>query len=421
MKNRVIVCIAVIALLLSGCQINTPGTTTDPANVDSSIQFAPEKNAQNKYLMGTTNFQEADGFFLGTAGFEDYLLYYDKASGISGVLCADPSCVHDGKECGGNMGGGLSLSYYDGKLYWVGPEGSAFMKDYLWQSDLSGMNRKKIMEIPRDEIIMPYQPQRYVIHQGKLYIMGSASVVDGTQTGKRKSLLSIPLTGDEGFTTVYDEVLSNAIDDERYIFVDGFIYIYISTFNEVSSTTNLTVTKVDIAKNTSEVVYQENDVTDILGNIWVTENHEIYLTGSTRTETEAYLWKLEKGEKTEITSWSGEEISPPDVMDGIVLCLSYDNDIRWADIRDLTGKTIYSGKLFPDVIPELEHDPNDIPSKVGWENSYSIGLIGGDAEKLIFELVGEEGSKLDRKIVDYTILLDLTDNMKATILWSSKE
>lgn len=417
MKRSIFVIVIAIALLLSGCQNNSRSGSAD---FDDLSQFPAEKNAQNKYLMGTSNFQEADGFFLGTVGFEDYLLYYDKASGISGVLCADPSCAHDSRECGANIGTGRSLSYYDGKLYWVGPEDSQLQKDYLWQSDLSGMNRKKIMEISWDEIRMPYQPQRYVIHQGKLYIMGSASVVEGTQTGKRKSLLSIPLTGEDGFTTVYDEVLPNANDNERYIFVDGFIYIYISSFNEESSTNNLTVTKVDIAKNTSEVVYQENDITDIPGNIWVTENHEIYLTGSTKTGTEAYLWKLENGEKIEITSWSGERISTPDVIDGIVLCLSYDKDIRWADIRDLTGKTIYSGKLFPDVIPELEHDPNDIPSGVGRGNTYSIGLIGGDAEKLIFELGGEEGSKPDTKLVSYVILLDLKDNMKATILWSSE-
>ena len=418
MKRSIFVIVIAIALLLSGCQNNSRSGSAD---FDDLSQFPAEKNAQNKYLMGATNFQEADGFFLGTVGFEDYLLYYDKASGISGVLCADPSCAHDSRECGANIGSGVSLSYYDGKLYWVGSEGTELQKKYLWQSDLSGMNRKKIMEIPWDEIIMPYQPQRYVIHQGKLYIMGSASVVEGTQTGKRKSLLSRALSGEDGFTTVYDEVLPNAYDNERYIFVDGFIYIYISSFNEESSTQNLTVTKVDIAKNTSEVIYQENDVTDILGNIWVTENHEIYLTGSTKTETEAYLWKLENGEKTEITSWSGERISTPKVMDGIVLCLSYDNDIRWADIRDLTGKTIYSGKLFPDVIPELEHDPNDISSVVGRGNTYYTGLIGGDAEKLIYHLSGEEGSKLNRKFVYYTILLDLTDHMKATILWSSKE
>ena len=401
MKKIITVMIAFV-LFLSGC---THGTT-DPINVDDPIIYAPEKNAQNKYLGGFTNFQEADGFFLGTAEVNGYLLYYDKASGISGVLCADPSCVHNGKECGGNIGGVLSLSYYDGKLYWVGPEGSAFMKDYLWQSDLSGMNRKKIMEIPRDEIIMPYQPQRYVIHQGKLYIIGSASVVDGTQTGKRKSLLSIPLTGDEGFTTVYDKVLPNAIDDERYIFVDGFIYIYMSSLNEESSTKNLTVTKVDIAKNISEVVYQENDVTDILGNIWVTEDHELYLSGS--TDEKAYLWKIENGSKKEITFWPVDEVNVPDVMDGIVMFMTRDEDnIRYVDIRNFSGETIYKGKLFPSAISGLKKEPN----------TYNFAVVGGDTEKIIINLI----EFADKTMVNYTIQIDLKDNMKTTILWSNKE
>ena len=401
MKKIITVMIAFV-LFLSGC---THGTT-DLTNVDDPIIYAPEKNAQNKYLMGFTNFQEADGFFLGTAEVNGYLLYYDKASGISGVLCADPSCVHDGKECGGNIGGDLSLSYYDGKLYWVGPEGSAYMKDYLWQSDLSGMNRKKIMEIPWDEIRMPYQPQRYVIHQGKLYIMGSASVVDGTQTGKRKSLLSIPLTGDEGFTTVYDEVLPNAVDNERYIFVDGFIYIYMYSFDEESSTKNLTVTKVDIAKNTSEVIYQENDITELLGDFWVTEDHELYLSGS--TDEKAYLWKIENGSKKEITFWPVDEVNDPDVMDGIVMFMTRDeNKIRYVDIRNLSGETIYKGKLFPSAISELEKDPN----------TYNFAVVGGDTEKIIINLI----EFADKAMVNYTILIDLKDNMKATILWSSEE
>ena len=401
MKKIITVMIAFV-LFLSGC---THGTT-DPINVDDPIIYAPEKNAQNKYLGGFTNFQEADGFFLGTAEVNGYLLYYDKASGISGVLCADPSCVHNGKECGGNIGGVLSLSYYDGKLYWVGPEGSAFMKDYLWQSDLSGMNRKKIMEIPRDEIIMPYQPQRYVIHQGKLYIIGSASVVDGTQTGKRKSLLSRALSGDEGFTTVYDEVLPNANDNERYIFVDGFIYIYMSSLNEESSTKNLTVTKVDIAKNISEVVYQETDVTDILGNIWVTEDHELYLSGS--TDEKAYLWKIENGSKKEITFWPVDEVNVPDVMDGIVMFMTRDEDnIRYVDIRNFSGETIYKGKLFPSAISGLKKEPN----------TYNFAVVGGDTEKIIINLI----EFADKTMVNYTIQIDLKDNMKTTILWSNKE
>ena len=303
MKRMIAVIVATV-LLLSGCQNNTP---TDSADSDDSIQFTAEYNAQNKYLItGATNFQETDGFFCGTNLLGNYLQYYDKASGISGVLCADPSCAHDSNECGANIGSGASLSYYDGKLYWVGPEGSELQKRYLWQSDLSGMNRKKIMEISWDEIVMPYQPQRYVIHQGKLYIMGSADVVDGTQTGKRKSLLSRSLSGDEGFTTVYDEVLPLATE-ETYRFVDGFIYVSMVTFDDASSTKDLTVTKVDIAKNTSEVIYQETDMPRAPEKLWVTEDHELYLTGSTGEK--AYLWKIENGSKKEITFWPADEVA----------------------------------------------------------------------------------------------------------------
>lgn len=406
MKKGIFAVVVAIVLLLSGCQNNTP-SVTNPKDVDDPIQFSAEKNAQNKYLIAdATNFQEADGFFCGTNLLGNYLQYYDKASGISGVLCADPSCAHDSNECGANIGSGASLSYYDGKLYWVGPEGSAYMKDYLWQSDLSGMNRKKIMEIPWDEIRMPYQPQRYVIHQGKLYIMGSASVVDGTQTGKRKSLLSIPLTGHEGFTTVYDEVLPNAVDNERYIFVDGFIYIYMYSFDEESSTKNLTVTKVDIAKNTSEVIYQENNITELLGDFWVTEDHELYLSGSTNEK--AYLLKIENGSKKEITFWPVDEVNDPDVMDGIVMFMTRDeNKIRYVDIRNFSGETVYNGKLFPSEISVLENDPN----------TYNFAVVGGDTEKIIINLM----EFADKTMVDYTILLDLKDNMKATILWSSEE
>ena len=405
MKKGIIAVIVAIVLLLSGCQNNTP-RVTNPTDADDPIQFAPEKNAQNKYIMSGTNFQEAGNFFLGTSLVGDYLQYYDKTSGISGVLCADPSCAHDSRECGGNLGGKLSLSYYDEKVYWVGPEGTQLQKYYLWQSDLSGMNRKKIMEIPWDEIRMPYQPQRYVIHQGKLYIMGSASVVDGTQTGKRKSLLSIPLTGDEGFTTVYDKVLPNAVDNERYIFVDGFIYIYMYSFDEESSTKNLTVTKVDIAKNTSEVIYQENDITELLGDFWVTEDHELYLSGSTNEK--AYLLKIENGSKKEITFWPVDEVNDPDVMDGIVMFMTRDeNKIRYVDIRNFSGETIYKGKLFPSAISGLDKDPN----------TYNFAVVGGDTEKIIINLI----EFADKTMVNYTILIDLKDNMKATILWSSEE
>ena len=411
MRRNIISCIIVLLLLLSGCQNNTPGTTTDPTNTDDTLQFDTEKNAQNKYVMldGGFNFQESDGFFIGKSTFGDYLQYYDKASGISGVLCADPSCAHDSRSCGAYMEpGGASLSYYGGKLYWVGSEGSDFMKDYLWQSDLSGMNRKKIMEIPRDEIIMPYQPQQYMIHQGKLYIIGRAAVVDGTQTGLRMSLLSSSLSGNEGFTTVYDEVCPEGAW-MTCRFVGGYIYISVVTSEDLTSF-DLTVTRVDAKTNTSEVVYQETGMPSAPGKPWVTVEHELYLSGSTNEKE--YLWKIENGSKKEITSWPADEVKNPVIMDGMAMLMTRDeNKIRHIDIRDFEGKTIYSGNLFPEEIAGLGKDPN----------AYYIGIVGGDEEKLIIEIRGEEGTKLDSKHMGYFILLDLKDNMKATILWSSEE
>lgn len=64
MKRSIFVIVIAIALLLSGCQNNSRSGSAD---FDDLSQFPAEKNAQNKYLMGYTNFQEADGFFLGTA------------------------------------------------------------------------------------------------------------------------------------------------------------------------------------------------------------------------------------------------------------------------------------------------------------------------------------------------------------------
>ena len=401
MKRMIAVIVATV-LLLSGCQNNTP---TDPADSDDSIQFTAEKNAQNKYLLAdATSFQETDGFFCGTNLLGNYLQYYDKANGISGVLCADPACAHDSDECGAYIQKGANLSYCDGNLYWIAEDANSRDK-YLWKSDLSGMNREKIMQISFEDVIYPYQPQKYVVHQGKLYIMGSADVVDGTQTGKRKSLLSRSLSGDEGFTTVYDEVLPLATE-ETYRFVDGFIYVSMVTFDDASSTKDLTVTKVDIAKNTSEVIYQQTDTTELLGDFWVTEDHELYLSGS--TDEKAYLWKIENGSKKEITFWPVDEVNDPDVMDGIAMLATRDeNKIRYVDIRNFSGETIYSGKLFPSAISGLDKDPN----------TYSFAVLGGDTEKLIINLT----KFANMKMVDYTILLDLKDNMKATILWSSEE
>ena len=400
MKKEIIIGLLVIGLLLSGCQNNELTEPTESGG--NQTYLSAEYSAQNKYLLtSATSFQETDGFFCGTNLTGNYLQYYDKDTGISGVLCADPACSHDSVECGAYMHSGATLSYYGGSLYWISKGSSDSGDVYLWRSDLSGTNREKIKCISFEKVIFPYQPQRYVIHQGMLYIVGSSSVVDGTQTGYRVSLLSQDLSGDEGFTALYDEVFPYGANATAR-FVGESIYLSVVTFQD-GGPVDLSVIKFDTQKDTSEVIYQETGITESPGAIWVTDNHEIYLPGA--TDKEAYLWKLENNRRIEVTSWSADKFSTPHVMGGIVAFFSLEENTRWVDIRDLSGATIYSGKLFPNTITGIDKDPN----------TYGFAVLGGDTEKLIIAITEFNGTEL----VDYTILLDLKNNLKATILWGS--
>ena len=102
MKKEIIIGLLVIGLLLSGCQNNELTEPTESGG--NQTYLSAEYSAQNKYLLtSATSFQETDGFFCGTNLTGNYLQYYDKDTGISGVLCADPACSHDSVECGAYM------------------------------------------------------------------------------------------------------------------------------------------------------------------------------------------------------------------------------------------------------------------------------------------------------------------------------
>lgn len=165
------------------------------------------------------------------------------------------------------------------------------------------------------------------------------------------------------------------------------------------------ITRYDIKTGTAETVYEETGVTEALDTIWVTEQEEIYLSGS--GEDHAYVWKLENGEWVEIASRAGNDPSAPEIMDGIAAYIYLDNGIRWIEIINLSGEPVYSGKLFPEEIPGLEEDPN----------KYSFAVVGGDADKIILNLQSFTGSGL----TDYTLMLDLHDNLKPTVLWSGQK
>lgn len=402
---RKIQCISILLLiiifLLSGCADITDQTAPSETDLFDTDMALPGYDAQNKYLLADLlSFQETDDFFCGSNSLGRYLQYYDKASGITGVLCADPACSHDSSECGAYMKKGATFSIYDGKLYWIADDGR---DHYLWQSDLSGTNRKKIKSLSYENVIMAYQPQRYVIHRGNLYMLGQSNSVIGTQVGDRISLLSTSLDNSEDITVLYENIFEQGAQ-ATVRFVGKSAFLSILAFSD-NGACDITVTKFNTKTGSSEIVYEEVNVNAILGAIWVTEQGEVYLPGC--DDDHAYVWKIEEGVRTEIISWDGQDLSDPDIMDGIAIHNYKVDGIRYIRIVSLDGVSVYEGKLFPDDIVGLDGDPN----------TYSFAVIGGDADKIIVNLMSFTGTGM----TDYTIMLDIANNMKPTILWGGQE
>ena len=60
---------------------------------------------------------------------------------------------------------------------------------------MSGANREEVLQLDWQKVILTYQPQRYVIHRGYLYILGTNSEVNGAEVQSLESLLAVPLEG----------------------------------------------------------------------------------------------------------------------------------------------------------------------------------------------------------------------------------
>ncbi len=401
MKRMLALCCLVLCLLLGGCQSpGNPGRPNNPNPIEAVAK--PELDAQNKYiLINNCNFYETDEFYCGSMG--GYAYYYDKASGLSGPLCADPACTHDTWNCGSFIDNGLSLICYDGKRYWVASDPLGSNNFYFWRSDLVGTNRERLKSLDFDELILPYQPQRYVIHRGRLYILGEANTVEGTEVGFRISLLSMSLDSSEEFTVLYDKTFQTGVE-MTVRFVGDSIYLSAFSFSP-GRTEGISITKLGIHDGSAETVYEGTGSSELLGRIWVTNQGEIYLPGE--GQDRAYVWKIENGKRTEVFSWEGLA-STPKVVDGIAILTYKKDDIRWIDVADLSGNALYCGKMFTEELPEIEGDPN----------KYYYTIVGGDTEKIIVNLITSPESGNGDAI--YTLLLDLRNNLKPTVLWCSE-
>lgn len=405
-----------VCFLLAGCvsdpgQVNPTDTEsigTEPTTVEFvASESMREYNAQNKFrgiAPRVTSFQETESFFCGSGFMGEVIHYYDKASGVSGVLCADPSCTHESSACGAYADYGSFFCDKEGTCYWVGKDDQGEGRDYyLWTGDLAGTNQKKVKRLSFEDIIVQYQPQQYEIHRGRFYILGQNDIVDGVNTYQRVILLSSALDGAEKYATLFDKTFD--LNVHPFLrFIGDSVYLTLQVFPN-GGPFDVTILKINVKTGDVETLYEESGMTESIDPVWVTEKGEIFIPG--RNEENAFVWKLESGKRVEISRWEYSEPSCPSIFDGIAVFTYRVDGVRWVDIINLSGESLYSGKLFQKEILGMDSDPNKC----------SLALIGGDNEKLILNLQ----NFTETGLIDYTIMLDLKENLKPTILWSTQQ
>ncbi len=418
MKKRMLLLALALLLLFSACAApvgSTTGTTGSqvPAtgytagNLDKvkltvmgDSNPMPGFDAENKYTyMPTTSFMETDTFYMGTTDYGNILYYYDKVTGNSDVVCADPACTHDSDSCGAYISIVPSVFYYNGQRWWIDKEDLTYT---LCRSDLSGINQENIKNISWEDIILTYGPQQYAIHRGNLFILGTSSQVTGAARVNRYTLLASPLDGTEEYVTIFD-TSSDSYFLHSVRFVGTKVYYSMITMPEESARA-LEIVTYDLATGTYETVYKESGISTGISEPWVTAQGEIYLAGSDGTA--GYVWKLENGQRTLVTTFAGA--GTPCILDGAIICVTRTDGIRSIEVRDFSGATLYNGLMFPEGLPEIPKGPD----KAG------LAFVGGDEEKLILNLMVYTDANEEE---GYIVLLDIQNGMKATLLWSSEQ
>ncbi len=423
MKKRML-CLVLVALLLTGCAgPATPNsTTTAPAATGqtSGIDFTtgnlgnvnltvmgdaspmPGFDAQSKYAcMAFSAFQETDTFYIGNCmGASARLHYYDKVSGISDYLCADPACEHNSADCGAYVNGGASVFWYNGQRWWIGNDGQTYT---LRRSDLSGLNQEKVKRLDWQNVILAYQPQQYAIHRGNLFFYGNRTIVEGVEEKTRMVLMASPLDGSEEFAALFDMTVERGYCSMHFAGTKVFFEVVFTNNKDDPAYTDHAIYSYDLATNTYATVYS-GPPTNAGWTSWVTEAGKVYSCISGLEAQETSLWKLEEGSWTKVAAWPAENIIETLVLDGIVAAYPYKDGTRGLEIRDFEGKLIASqDSLFPSQLPGFVKDPN----------SYAVATLGGDREKLILHL-----SCTKQNVV---VQLALQDSCKLTILWSEEE
>lgn len=134
------------------------------------------------------------------------ICYYDKASGMSGYLCARPECGHSDKTCNAYVGAfSKALTAYDGKLYWIDVSDYNYGNQSDWSvycCDLDGFNRKAVSAYRDIEDRGGRGREMNMIHRGYGYSMFIKDEVVDAETSYSFFVTASAFEGDDYYEII---------------------------------------------------------------------------------------------------------------------------------------------------------------------------------------------------------------------------
>ena len=156
MKYRLLTCLLIICIVLSGCR-TAPTDRCNETEPTSNYDWVSDNSPVPEQRVGVLR-AGVNGSFVAVSPsgvyaisspfpkFDSYIVYFDHDSDTAVKLCGRADCTHDTSDCNAYIYIGSDISYYDGYLYAVSGEGKLANECTLLRMDPDGRNRIKAFD-----------------------------------------------------------------------------------------------------------------------------------------------------------------------------------------------------------------------------------------------------------------------------------
>lgn len=383
---------ALLILPLTACAAGNqpaPAAGNDRSDDPARQGFDPETDYDNRYaaLIDCAMVDTEEAYYFYANG---YIMYYDKLMEDSGFLCSKPECVHDEKfnnpDCVARANMQLpSLTYYEGKLWWVGYPDTRHIG--IFRMDLDGTGKELLHSFEAFGDDAPFKGMMlWYFHRGRLFWSSLKQEISG----------GVPFdTAEFGYMSLEDfephilcerhsifglQPTMRFAGDSAYMFVNydgigpGDAEIPDPDYDEAGfiewrDTVVMTdeVLRWDPTMDEPETVYISNEKSCLnsFNNAYVSQDGVIWFSESVLEDPDkewekgendyiCYINRVDANGKAErimeLTSEDGEHYYMVNMANGLILALCTDwvdksNVIRGVWLLTFEGETLYRGEL----------------------------------------------------------------------------